>query len=163
MIVFGIDPGKKLGVARVKIDRCITVIETATLSDVRELGEHIPLVQLFAIEGWEYQGGKRARGVTHQAEAYGKVSGYLIFTDTPQITVTRGQVLSGLNLSRSADKARVKQTIRALTDGAVPSNDHEADAVATAIVGAARYAAASKGVPCAQRSRRSTRPTTGIR
>jgi Holliday junction resolvasome RuvABC endonuclease subunit len=163
VILLGIDPGKKMGVARVRVERSVVVIDCHTIEDVTELGEHLVLVEHVALEWWEYQGPKKSRGVPHAAEVAGRVAGYLDAVGTPYTAIKRGQVLSGLNLRRSAGKDQVYQTIRALTSGACPRNDHESDAVAVAIVGAGAVPLAPKGAPCVQRSRRSPRPTTGTR
>lgn len=156
MIWLGIDPGKDLGVARVDVDQQIQVIMCDTWHDVAgflQLGQcpanYRPKV---AIEGWEYQGAKKSRGVPHQAEAYGKIIGILEGFAVPYVTVRRGQVLSSLGLRRSANKQAVLRAIRSLTTGVRPCNDHEADAVAVAIAGASVHAL--EGTACASRSAR---------
>ena len=163
MIWLGIDPGKQLGVARVRIERSLVVIDCATLASVTELREHLELVERVAIEWWEYQGPKKSRGVPHAAEAAGRVAGYLDAIGVSYTVVKRGDVLTRVGLTRSAKKEAVRRTIRALTNGACPSNDHEADAVAAAIAGAGVLAHPALGAPCAQASRTSRRPTTGTR
>lgn len=147
MIWIGIDPGRHLGIARVEIGPKLVVIMCDTWTDLSgliQLGRMhanlVPPVRV-AVEGWEYQGPKKSRGVPHQAEAYGMVVGVLKAFGVPYVTVKRGQVLSSLSLKRNAKKAAVKARIRALTSGARPSNDHEADAVAIAIAGAGAGAA----------------------
>lgn len=140
MMVFGIDPGEKTGVACVDVGPTITVAWCSTVTGVRKLQLCLGSVgaETVAVEGWEYQGPAKSRGVPPQAEAYGRVVAVLELECLSYITVTRGQVLSSLNLPRNAKKAQVRERIRALTTGARPSNHHEADAVATAIAGAAR-------------------------
>jgi Holliday junction resolvasome RuvABC endonuclease subunit len=144
VIWLGIDPGKQLGIARVDVSQVIKVQMCDTWTDfggfaqvIKRLGPEIIDGQV-AVEGWEYQGAAKSRGVPHAAEAYGRVVGVLEALGVPYVTVKRGDVLSSLNLPRSAKKASVRSTIRALTSGARPRNDHEADAVAVAIAGANR-------------------------
>jgi Holliday junction resolvasome RuvABC endonuclease subunit len=142
VIWLGIDPGRKCGVARVDVGPTITVVMCQTWTDLSgfvQIGRMAEdLRPLIAIEGWEYQGAAKSRGVPHAAEAYGRVAGILDAFGVPYVTVKRGDVLSSLNLHRSSKKASVRSTIRALTSGASPRNDHEADAVAVAIAGANR-------------------------
>lgn len=134
MIVDGIDPGKSLGFARVDIGRKITVIECTTLTGVEQLHPYLDLVgSKIAVEWWEYQGPAKSRGVPHQAEAAGRVAGYLTALGLTFTPVKRGDVLSALSLPRNSNKLKVRATIHALTGGVRPSNDHEADAVAVAI------------------------------
>ncbi len=144
MIWLGIDPGKQLGIARVDVGQVIRVVMCDTWDGLggfadmlKALGPKIIDGQV-AVEGWEYQGPAKSRGVPHAAEAYGRVVGVLDAFGVPYITVKRGDVLASLSLPRSSKKAAVRSTIRALTSGARPRNDHEADAVAVAIAGSNR-------------------------
>lgn len=146
MRIVGIDPGKDMGITLVDVGQSIEVLWCATLHAVTELQEQLirssPLV---AVEWWEYQGAKKSRGVPHQAAAAGEVVGALRILGFDPVLVKRGDVLGSLGMARNSNKAAVGARIRALTAGAVPRNDHEADAVAVAIAGAAVQATRALG------------------
>ena len=146
MRIVGIDPGEHMGMACVDVEQTITVQWCRTVSGVCEMAEHLILQSAVAVEWWEYQGPVRARGVAPQAAAAGAVCGALLILDYDPVRVTRGDVLSSLNLPRNAGKGAVQERIRLLTCGAAPSNDHEADAVAVAIAGASVTASRALGV-----------------
>lgn len=143
--MLGFDPGQYIGIARVHVGQTIHVHACLTIRSMREFLASFGVVSHLcppaAIEWWEYQGSAKSRGVPHQAEAAGRVAGFLDAHDHPYVTVKRGEVLSALNLPRNANKNAVRQAVRALTTGVGPSNDHEADAIAIAIAGASRWEA----------------------
>ncbi|MDP3910709.1 MAG: hypothetical protein Q8Q14_09985 [Gemmatimonadales bacterium] len=143
--MLGIDPGRHMGIARVEVGPTITVHGCVTVKSLAEfsklfceLGHLCPPA---AIEWWEpfVNTPERLRGLPHQAEAAGRAAGFFDACEHPYITITRTEILASLNLPRSSDKRLVRQQVRVLTRGVRPRNDHEADAVAAAIAGAARW------------------------
>lgn len=146
MRIVGIDPGNAMGIALVDVGPSIEVCWCETLHTVTDLLEAlIRSSEHVAVEWWEYQGAKKSRGVPPQAAAAGEVLGALRILGFDPILVKRGDVLSSLGMPRNAKKAQVGARIRALTSGVVPRNDHEADAVAVAIAGAAVLSARALG------------------
>jgi Holliday junction resolvasome RuvABC endonuclease subunit len=145
IFAIGIDPGATLGVAAVGLTSTLRVLETQSLSSVRELPAWLAAYgapDVVAVEWWAFQGVRRARGTSEAAEAAGRVSGALEILNVAFDRYTRAEVLQSLSLRPNANKSTVMQRIAALAElqgNATIRNDHEADAVAAAITGLNRY------------------------
>lgn len=141
LFAVGIDPGTTIGVAAVGLTTTLRVIETRSLRSVAELHRWLAtygVPDVIAIEWWEYQGARRARGTSQAAEQAGRVAGALEVLGRPAEHYTRSEIFQSLGLRANADKRTVEDRVTALVDfhrGQEPSNDHEADAVAAGIAG----------------------------
>lgn len=141
LFAVGIDPGATLGVAAVGLTTTLRVLETRSLHSTAELHRWLAtygIPDVIAVEWWEYQGARRARGTSEGAEAAGRVAGALEALGHPFERYTRSEIFQSLALRSNADKRTVLRRVTALVDfqrGQEPSNDHEADAVAAAITG----------------------------
>lgn len=152
--VLGIDPGQRTGLALVEdgpkgLRLHVTAESALDLMReriVRLLNGLVP--EIAAVEDWEYQGPKRARGVAHQAYATGVAVGVLDGMGVRVVTVTRTQTLAALGMRRGrggrfakASKAAVAAWVRKLVPaispevGAIERSEHEWDAVAVAVAG----------------------------
>jgi Holliday junction resolvasome RuvABC endonuclease subunit len=159
MNVLGIDPGQQTGLALLTIgpqapfthramqvvtwpDPCVPPQVQIEMRAVyaNQIEALAAQAERICVEGWEYQGPARARGIASQAEAFGRIRGILWPREI--VRLRRTEVLAGLGLARNATKAAVRRAVVALMGGdAIIQRswpEHAIDAAAVAIVGAGR-------------------------
>jgi len=154
----GIDPGQTTGLAVVQVgDRAPYVVPWVRSVPLAEIAGVFGTLGLrldgVVIEGWEYQGSARARGVAPQAYATGfcrgltKMLGTLDAPAPRVVEMPRTAILRGLGCGRTASKAQVRDALRGLVrvpdvgaHAVTPTHldEHAWDAIAAAVVGAGR-------------------------
>lgn len=153
--LLGVDPGNRTGLAAIDVVGsnvgapatsiafvCSTTVDLAGLSaavlrleaDSRTLG----LRFFAAVESWQWQGPKRARGVPHAAFAAGYASGTLAARGIEHVLVTRTEALRGVGLRTSANKAAARRAAHALLPG-FTGDEHAADAAIVALGSVGRF------------------------
>lgn len=142
MVVLGVDPGTVTGVAAIVPGPTPKVVECRS-GPFPEVFAPFWMSYTFGcagVETWEPFLGtpQRMRGLPHQAYWAGVVTGYLTAKAVPVFQFKRTEILGALKLRRSASKSASKQAVLALTQGVRPTNSHQADAVAAALVAAGR-------------------------
>jgi len=148
LVVLGVDPGKRTGVALLEVAGNIFRVNTLAVMESEEFlawGRHLMQTStpdIAAVEDWSsYTGPRGRKGAAQAAYATGYAVGAILANGLPRdrlVTLPRPTILAGLRLKPNASKGACQSAVCGVLGLRGEVNEHVADAAAAAIVGAGR-------------------------